>query len=132
MASKMKHLISILLFSCMLLFISGTVASSPEEMTSPWIQTNKRGSIRYWDEEQPTRQKRFTCNSFGCRAHCLVLGRKHGYCSRQNVCLCVKWFSSWKIKSLLKYKEFFCIINNFLWLFWTWVIQYLLGKTQRQ
>ncbi|XP_018799561.1 PREDICTED: sapecin-like [Bactrocera latifrons] len=38
------------------------------------------------------RQKRFTCDVLesteACIFHCLLLGRRGGYCSRQKVCIC--------------------------------------------
>ncbi|XP_039953893.1 sapecin-like [Bactrocera tryoni] len=38
------------------------------------------------------RQKRFTCDVLAsteaCIIHCLLLGRRGGYCSRQKVCIC--------------------------------------------
>ncbi|XP_012162176.1 uncharacterized protein LOC105665469 [Ceratitis capitata] len=35
-----------------------------------------------------SRQKRFTCNSYACKAHCILLGRgNQGYCSA-NRCIC--------------------------------------------
>lgn len=39
-----------------------------------------------------SRQKRFTCDFLestdACIFHCLLLGRRGGYCSRQKVCIC--------------------------------------------
>ncbi|XP_053965018.1 defensin-B-like [Anastrepha ludens] len=41
--------------------------------------------------ENLVRQKRFTCNSYACSAHCIILGKRQGgYCNRQNACVCRK------------------------------------------
>ncbi|XP_054090095.1 defensin-like [Zeugodacus cucurbitae] len=67
-------------------------AASGEQATPDSEATQLRAQLAAVEESPVialSRQRRFTCNSWACKAHCIALGRgNNGYCNRQHVCSC--------------------------------------------
>ncbi|XP_036331263.1 phormicin-like [Rhagoletis pomonella] len=78
---------------CLFTSISAEPAESANDGILDKDEVNPlRAQLEVNRPEHLSRQRRFTCDVLqskeACIFHCLLLGRRSGYCSRGGVCIC--------------------------------------------